>query len=348
MNKSTKILLALLAIATIGYYLISKQPWRTANRKADDFAIKDTNLVTKIFMVNKRAERVLLQRETNNSWTVNGKYLVDEQKIKLLLSTLHDMEIQHPVSPSMHNTAISILASRGIKTEVYEGDELVKIIYIGSETPDQTGTFMMLEGDDDAYAIHIPGFIGYLTPRFFLTEIKWRSKLVFNYAPNEISQLQIDYVKTPKESFTYLLDMYNTNPYLLDSKGEPFLADTQQVKLLLHSFSQKYVEGFYDDSTFTIDERDSLYKRKAYGSIRLKDNKGKETYLLLFEKPIGDKTKDRYDENGNELEIDPEKFFVRISGIDQIASVQEYVFRSILIKKSTLALKNVGEPFIKH
>jgi hypothetical protein len=290
-------------------------------------------------MVNKRAERVLLQRESNNSWLVNGKYLVDEQKIKLLLSTLHDMQIQHPVPPTMHNTAISILASRGIKTEVYEGDELVKTIYVGSETPDQTGTFMMLEGDDDVYSIHIPGFIGYLTPRFFLTEIKWRSKLVFNYAPHEISQLQIDYVKTPEESFTYLSDMYQSNPYLLNHKGEPFLADTQQVRLLLHSFSQKYVEGYYDDSTFTMAERDSLYKRKAYASVRLKDNIGKETYLLLFEKPIGDKTKDRFDEQGNELEIDPEKFFARITDIDQIASIQEYVFRRILTKKSTLAAK---------
>jgi len=30
------------------------------------------------------------------------------------------------------------------------------------------------------------------------------------------------------------------------------------------------------------------------------------------------------------LAADPEKFFVRIDGIEQIASIQEYVFRNIL------------------
>lgn len=344
MNKSTKILLLLLVVAALAYYLVSQQPWRTANRAANDFAIEDTNLVTKIFMVNKTGQRVLLQRNPNNDWTVNGKYLVDEQKIKLLLSTLHDVQIMHPVSPSMHNTAISILASKGIKTEIYQGEELVKTLYVGSETPDKTGTFMLLEGDDDAYITHIPGFVGYLTPRFFLTEIKWRSKLVFNYSPTELHTVEIDYVKHPEESFTYVQGMYGASAMILDHLDNPILADTQQVWLFINSFNQKYIEGFYDDSTFTATERDSLYKRKPYCSIRVKNNLGKETYLLLFEKPIGDKTKDRFDENGNELEIDPEKFFVRIGDIQQIASIQEYAFRRILVNQSILRKKEIGKP----
>lgn len=343
MNKSTKVLLLLLVAAALAYYLVSQQPWRTANRAADDFAIQDTNLVTKIFMVNKRGNRVLLQRSQNNDWVVNGKHIVDEQKIKLLLSTLHDVQIKHPVAPSMHNTAISILASSGIKTEIYQGDELVKTLYVGTETPDKTGTFMLLEGDDEAYITHIPGFVGYLTPRFFLTEIKWRSKLVFNLSPVEIHTVDIDYVNQPEESFTYIQGMYGASAMILDHKENPVPADTQQVWLFINSFSQKYVEGYYDDSTFTVAERDSLYKRKAYCSIRVKNTLGKETYLLLFEKPIGDKTKDRFDENGKELEIDPEKFFVRVSDIQQIASIQEYAFRRILAKQSQLKKKDVGK-----
>lgn len=341
MNKSTKILLLLLALSGLGYYLVSMQPWRTSNRSADDFAIKDTATVTKIFMVNKQGERVLLQRNPNNDWIVNKKYLVDESKIKLLLSTLHDVQIKHPVPPTMHNTAISILASQGIKTEIYAGEELVKTIYVGTETPEKTGTFMLLEGDDIAYITQIPGFIGYLTPRFFLTEIKWRSKLVFNLSPQEIHTIQIQYVKQPEESFTYLQGMYGASAMILDHKENPVPADTQQVWLFINSFSQKYVEGYYDDNTFTATERDSLYKQRPYCSIRVKDIKGKETYLLLFEKPIGDKTKDRFDEQGNELEIDPEKFFVRISDIQQIASVQEYAFRRILMRQSQLKKRGI-------
>jgi hypothetical protein len=51
---------------------------------------------------------------------------------------------------------------------------------------------------------------------------------------------------------------------------------------------------------------------------------------------VGDRTKDRYDALGNERSIDPEKFYVRIDDINQIASIQEYAFRKIFAQLSGL------------
>jgi hypothetical protein len=274
MNKSTKFLFLLFLALGIAYILISKKPWRTAAKAADAFSIKDTAAVTKIFLANKRGEKILLQREANNQWLVNGKFVAEEPKIKLLLATLNQMQIQMPVSESMHNTAIGILASRGVKTEIYAGDHLIKTIYVGSETPDKTGTFMMLEGEDEVYAIHIPGFVGFLTPRFFLTEVKWRSKLLFDIPAAQIAEIQMDYQDNAPASFTYTRELFESKESILNGEGDILKADTMQIKLLLHSFTQKYVEGYYDDSVFTKTERDSLFKLKPYCRLRVKQIDG--------------------------------------------------------------------------
>jgi hypothetical protein len=117
---------------------------------------------------------------------------------------------------------------------------------------------------------------------------------------------------------------------LKNATGNLVQADTQQVKVFLSAFQNKFVEGFYDDSTFTPTERDSLFKREPFCEIQIQLVQGKSQVLTFYEKPIGDRTKERYDAQGNELAADPEKFFVRIDGIEQIASIQEYVFRNIL------------------
>lgn len=336
MKKQTYILLALLVVAGSAYYLVSKKPWRTAEKAANTFSVEDTASISKIFMANKRGEKVLLERLPNNTWLVNGKVPADFPKIQLLLSTLKQMQIQMPIPATMHNTAIGILASRGIKTEIYAGDKIIKTIYVGSETPDKTGTFMLLEGDDDPYSVHIPGFVGYLTPRFFITEIKWRDKLVFNYEAADIARLEIAYFKNKDESFTFEKSLFEQEKSLKNGVGAKIPADTQQVKILLHSFLNKYVEGYYDDSTFTQSERDSLYRLTPYCSIKLQSVQGKLHQLTFYEKPVGDRTKDRYDELGNERSIDPEKFYVRLDDINQIASIQEYAFRNVLAQLSGL------------
>ena len=67
----------------------------------------------------------------------------------------------------MHNSVIKTLASEGVKVELYtQNKKLYKTFYIGGETADFLGTYMIMEGAKKAYVIHIPGFNGFLTPRF--------------------------------------------------------------------------------------------------------------------------------------------------------------------------------------
>lgn len=324
MKKGTLFLLLLVVVLGVAVYWFKSKPWRSSAHTAEAFAVKDTNAVTRIFMANKNGGKVLLERMPSNVWMVNGKVAADHTKINLLLTTLHDLQVKMPVTESMHNTAMAILGSSGIKCEVYAGANLVKTIYIGSETPDKEGTFMILEGEDQPYIIQQPGFIGFLTPRFHTSEVKWQSKLIFNTTANEIQKLQISYPSMPNESF------------IIETSVARAELDTQAVKVLLHSFEGLYAEGFYEEAVFTKRERDSLYQRTPYCIIELTSTSSKVQRVVFYEKPVGDRTKDRYDESMQERTIDPEKFFAKIEGTNLVASVQEYAFRRVLRKKSDL------------
>ena len=115
------------------------------------------------------------------------------------------MKIKYPVSESMHNSVIKELATQGVKLELYSGDKfLKKTIYIGGETADFLGTYMMIDGSDKAYVMHIPGFNGFLSPRFNIDGRKvtsqiWRSRKVFK--GSMIDSLRMEFHDEPTKNF---------------------------------------------------------------------------------------------------------------------------------------------------
>ncbi|MBC7381976.1 MAG: hypothetical protein H7296_03160 [Bacteroidia bacterium] len=332
MKRSTVILLLLVFFGSAAFWLISKKPWRTSAKEADEIAVKDTAAVTKIFMANKNGIKILLERSINNIWIINGKTPVDVTKINLLLSTLHDMRIQKPLPASMHNTAVGILASKGIKTEIYFGDKLVKTLYVGTETPERTGTFMLIEGEDEPYDVHIPGFVGYLTPRFILNEIKWYSKFVFDEDFKTINSLKVTYPANPENSFIYERNIYSARNYISDATGNLMEADTQYVKFYLSGYKNLYVEGYYEEDVFPQHARDSLLNLVPYCEVVLINSARLKTTLKVFNKPIGDRSRQQFDENNMPLKIDPEKYFALINNKPIVASIQDYNFGRIFKK----------------
>jgi len=320
------ILILLLCLLIIIYFLLQKKGWNTT--KADDnmFSVKDTAAVTAIFMANKKGKKVLLQRKPFG-WQVNGKP-ADEIKVNLLLKTLHDVKVQKPVEKGGLNTVIGILATHGIKTEIYAGEKLIKTIYVGSETPDQTGTLMLLEGEKEPYVAHIPGFVGYLTPRFVVDEIKLKSRLVFNYKPSDISSVTVLYPQLPSESFKiYNNLLYNAANVLVKP------TDSKMIDFYLNGFSNLYLEGYLSD--IQKNETDSIVKQMPYAIVTVKDINNVEKKLTVYLKSVGKRTKERFNPQTNEAyAYDTEKYFAVLNNDSVLAIIQQYNFGKVLLKLS--------------
>lgn len=335
MSKQIKILLVLMVAAAAIYVLVIRKPLRSYSGDGTDFAIEDTGSITKFFVANARNEKVLLTKQPDGNWMVDNKVFADLNKVNLLLQTMHDIKMRNPLGENQYNTVIKDLTAAGIKVEFYEGDDLIKTIYVGQATLDQSGTFMMIDGAKTPFVTHIQGFVGYLTPRFPTNPVKWKTKLIFDEDANNIANISVSYPITPQQSFT--IDNTSASPVLKDGEGNAVQADVNFIKFYVASFKQLYTEA-YDDN-FTATQHDSIANGDAYCVIKLTDKGGKVQSLKLHIKGIDLKTKSRYDDTGTELTFDTDKYFGFVNNDNNMMYIQSYSFGRVLKKLSDFKKK---------
>lgn len=324
MNNRTKILIAIVVLLGAIYFVFVNKPWSNFRSERKDFAIKDTSSITKIFLADKRNHQVLLEQDENGVWMVDGSHRADIGKINLLKATMHDVEVRNPLAESEYNSTIAILATNGIKVEFYNKESLIKTIYVGTSTPDNTGTFMMIDGASSPYVTHIPGFVGYLTPRFNVFPIKWKSKEVFTYDWNEIASVEVNYPRM--SNFGFLIDNQTKDPVIKRKTDLSVIeTDLNFVRYYLASFNNLYFEGYDEDIDSLV--ADSIRKSDPYCIIQLKTKSGVTKRLQVHFKSIDKRTKDRIDlETGKELPFDPEKYIAFIDDEKDLVYIQHYNF----------------------
>ena len=127
-NKNILYIIVILFLGTC-IYLLSKQDNSITRTDRRDFSIADTSEVIKVTLSSKAPEIAVLDRQNENSWIVNGKYIARKSGIFYLLQTLQRMEIAHPVPLSMRDNVIGNLAVKGIKVEVELKNGKNKIFY---------------------------------------------------------------------------------------------------------------------------------------------------------------------------------------------------------------------------
>jgi len=331
MNKKLLILLGILGALAALYFLVLNKPFRSFKGKDDEFSIADTGSISKIFMADGRGGKVLLEKKAYGSWMVNGAYEADYTKVDILLQTLHEMKMRNPVGESAYNNVIRDLTATAVKVEVYMEDDLYKTFYVGQMTPDYTGTYMMNDGAKNPYVVHVPGFMGYLTPRFLTNADKWRSKLVFNHAANEITKITVQYPLTPIESFTIT---NGTTPVLTDANNQSIPVSEKFLKYYLGAFTNLYAEGFDDEMSAAA--QDSVFKTDVYCAITLELTQNRKTKLQLHIKGIDRRTKQRTDDQGNVLTYDTEKYYGFLNEQPTLMYIQHYNFGRILRKLSEI------------
>ncbi|MCB0805144.1 MAG: hypothetical protein KDC05_05045, partial [Bacteroidales bacterium] len=185
------ITIILLVIVAFLYYTSSSG---TFSSKEKDFAVQDTATVTKIFLADKDNNTILLERDSTGTWQLNNTYKARQSGVNLLLETLKNLVPKYPVPENAHNRIVSLMASQSVKVEVYQqvyrvhlSDNLeffphekrTKTFYVGTATADNMGTFMLKEGADVPFVVHLLGLRGFVGPRFSTEEANWRDHTIF-------------------------------------------------------------------------------------------------------------------------------------------------------------------------
>lgn len=195
-------LVILIVLAVVAYLLLQKDQTNTIKGDPTDFAVEDTARIDKVFLSDMTGNQTTLTRK-KEGWYVNDEMPANKVSVDILLGTLKRMTVKRPVSLKARNNVIKDMASSAVKVELYNDGEKLKTIYVGGSTPGELGTYMALDigGEKEPYVIHIPGFDGYLSTRFFADPEQWRSRKVFDYNPVNIQSVSVSYKKDPDQSF---------------------------------------------------------------------------------------------------------------------------------------------------
>lgn len=329
-NKVAIILVVLLG--SISFWFIVNNKKSTLRKGMRDFALQDTALVTKIFLADKNNRTVTLEKQQPGLWRLNNKFYARNDAVNMLLETMKRVEVKSPVSKSAQENVIKSLAAGGIKIEAYQGDKLIKIYYVGSETQDMLGTYMLLadpetmENSSVPYITYIPGFDGYLTTRYFTNETDWRDRSVFRYTPPEIKSVKVEFPMKPDDGFE--INNLSGAKFELRSLSDnlPLTAiDTLAVKQYI-----SYFQNIQYELIEKLEKRliDSVAASAPINSITVTDIKGNKNVVKLFYKSAAP---DAIDHITNKPAIyDKDRIFALINNGTDFVTVQYFVFGKLL------------------
>lgn len=300
----------LLLLAIAAFYVYKQRGAGTLKPALHDFAVQDTAAITRVFLADKYGRKVTLDRVNEAEWTLNGTHKARKDMMDVLLKTIYRVQMKSPVAESAHNNIVKLMAGKSVRTEIYQGDKLVKVYYVGDATNDNMGTYMLLEGSSTPFICHIPGFIGYLTARYVTDELTWRDTEVFANKLHQIAALEVDYHDFPDKSFR-----------VKRAKGGVFSLETihpqpRQIALFDTVEVMRYLLG-YDNIRFEKVQGyprpmvDSIVNSRWYYTIRLTEPDGRERSITTYRIPFDPADVELHDK---ELEWDPDQLHAVVHG----------------------------------
>lgn len=332
-----------IVLASASFWMITNNQSGTIRKELYDFSVADTASVTKIYMVNTGGKQVTIEKNNPGNWKVNGKFKARNDAIKNLLACMKDLQVRNPVAKSAIENVSKQLATGATKVEIYQNDQLVKMYYVGADTQDGLGTFMLLsdaetgENSSMPFVMFIPGFNGFLSVRYFMDEDLWRDRSIFSFYPDQISSISVEYTHLPDSSFSISLSDKN-EIFLADSKGKNISDfDTLKAKRYITYYTNIQYEALKNDMRKSF--LDSVLAKGPVHIVRLKDREGKVHTLKTFSKPAEDP--DKVDEvTGKPVTEDLERMFALINDDKDIALIQYYVFGKLFQSISCFSRRN--------
>jgi len=324
--RKTIVYLVLLAVLAACIWYISHRNNDMFDNDEAGFTIRDTAAVGKIFLAHTDGRSVLLER-TPEGWRVNKEYKAMSAPVDQLLKTLYRQVADYPVPESQHNLAVKHLSGNSTKVELYDRrGKKMRVFYVGDEAG-KLGTYMLMEGAKRPYVVNIPVFQGGLTSRYSPDIKDWRDRTVFRIAAEDITEISVQYVDEPLNSFIMRRDGAQVSVILDSSLGAPGTLNTSRVQRYLGFFTNVSCEGFTNGQTW-MDSVLRTVPRRCIIDVKGKD--GYTQHLTVFWRPLYRRSKNLSTPvPGYRNEYDADRYYAVFNNNRDTAVIQQFVFDKI-------------------
>lgn len=280
----------------------------TLTNKDNDFKIKDTASIDKIFLANKGNQSVTLSKN-GKRWMVNNEFEARGDMMENILHAIRNVEVKQFVPKTAIDNTMKLLSVSATKVEIYIKGELAKVYYVGGPTQDHFGTYMVMQDSEIPYICYLPGHRGYISTFYTPIADEWRSRQIFNYQLDEIGSVRTEFYRVPQLSWeiinldnkNFKLKSLSTNKFI-----EPF--DTGAAKMILKEFKALGFEAFVDINSTRLD---SVKAKYPLYKITVTDRGGMKRTLDLYEIPMQPGV---YTMDGKEAKVDVDRMYGIVDG----------------------------------
>jgi hypothetical protein len=334
------ILIALILVIIAGTLTVTRSK-TTLRKSVSDFSVKDTASITRIFLADMNGNEITLNRKAG-SWLVNGEKPAQQAKVNSFLKTLADLEVRSPVPVKARDNVIRRMSAISRKVEIYQEvprlnllnlirlfphEKNTKTYYVGDVTQDNLGTFMLMEGADEPFVVHIPNFRGFVSTRYSPLPEDWRDYTVFRAPLEMIASVKIEFPTAPEES--YSLEVKHDNSIAMTSltSGIPVEAyDTIRVLNFLTSFDDIRFEALLNtrlEPSFIDSVRNSVPQTVI--TLKKKDNRS-DIVRIYSKKGFSY----LYQADGAALEpMDLDRAYALVNNGEDFVLIQYFIFDKI-------------------
>jgi len=328
MKKNLIYLVTFIVLLAVAGWLISENTGSNTLQGPENysFSVKDTAAVSKIVLSDKTPARTVLTRDSRG-WLVDGEYPARPDAIEIILETMYRMEMRNFVTKRLKPEVLKHLEVFGKKVEVYQNGELAKTIIVGLPTHDEMATWMMIEGADSPYAVHIPGFNGFLSSRFFTETYLWKRRDLVRIDPRNIKEVVVLFPDSLAASYTLRVFSPDSIYFLRASDGKVMPnVSMAKARMFLGAFQNLSYEGEIIPSDPIFARRDSLKSSTPVFSFMVKDIDGQQTSFKGFKIKAQAQTVDFNDPN---TFYDPDRLHGFINN-DRMVLLQYYGLRKVI------------------
>ena len=155
-------------------------------------------------------------------------------------------------------------------------------------------------------------------------ESEWRSRLVINYIPPQLSSIKIENAEHPDSSFT--INLKNTTQFELKKiNGQAIPFDEVKMKQYLAYYQNISFEKLLTDLNPKL--VDSIRHAIPYIKMSITDTKGETKVFNFSHKNSTPELNRKY---GINYKYDPDRFYMCYDNNKEVALVQFYVFGKML------------------
>ncbi|MGI6320483.1 MAG: hypothetical protein ACOXZK_05895 [Bacteroidales bacterium] len=351
-NKTWLFIIALLVVLIVILWGVGRKKG-VFEKSYSDFAISDTASVTKIFLADKIGNSVLLSKDEAGIWMVNNKYVANKDNIGLLLHTMEYLSVWSPVPDAAHDNIIKRMAVVSTKVEIYQENYLIdfwkiklfkkerltKTYYMGEPTMTNESNVALMEGASQAFIVYLPGFRGFVSPRYSAYEIDWRDHTVFKIRLPQIKTIVHENFEEPAESF--IIEKVGSRTFQLkDLINERIIPAYDTAKVFDHVGGFRKVNYESVERSMSREDLDSLIQNNLFYRLSVEDMEGNVRSVKMFRLPELLITNYQTSDELIEEQYNLDRLLIEIEGEPEIFKAQYFVFDRLIQPLSYYLITN--------